>query len=442
MCQEESPQASGRCPDGEGFPIREGDRTVQWSREPEIVGLLNQEKVGLACYTPAGECKATWGKTTASDPTDGAKLELDELILHCAEQGSADGYVADLKASAVLLSDDVEPRVVVLFVDGHQETEMLSTALHLQRHLQVLHRLGKALTMTQAIQPLAISVVHSLKSCLDLVGVEIWLTRPTDPEPELLGAAGLPKQHFKELRSCLKSQREKIWDKGRFACFPLISNGEVLGAMIVEQAAGQDDIELLTIVREHVALALGSALMFESVERLATTDPLTSLSNHRTLQAFLKKKETEALDSRTPLGVIMIDVDHFRRFNEEEGHDGGDAVLILVAHAMLRSVRRIDLVARYGGEEFTIVLPGANQFETLKVAERVRLAIAETVFQSSSGKKRRITASLGCAVIPESAKDVSSALKAADTALYEAKHAGRNRVAFARGADSSGRLAG
>jgi diguanylate cyclase (GGDEF)-like protein len=168
--------------------------------------------------------------------------------------------------------------------------------------------------------------------------------------------------------------------------------------------------------------------MFENVERLASFDPLTGIANHRKMQDFLARRVVEATRTGQQLGVIMLDVDHFRRFNEEEGHDAGDQVLRLVVRALQECIRPYDLAARYGGEEFTVILPGVGRELTVQVAERMRERIANIELPTPSGRKRSVTASFGCAVFPESSRDAAGLLKAADVALFRAKRNGRNRT--------------
>jgi diguanylate cyclase (GGDEF)-like protein len=122
----------------------------------------------------------------------------------------------------------------------------------------------------------------------------------------------------------------------------------------------------------------------------------------------------------------MVDVDHFRRFNEEAGHDAGDRVLKQVAKALATCVREYDLAARYGGEEFTLILGGVTADQAFAIAERARMAVEDL---------GGVTASFGCAVFPDVAFDAAGLLKAADQALYEAKRLGRNRtVVYGRAA--------
>ena len=162
------------------------------------------------------------------------------------------------------------------------------------------------------------------------------------------------------------------------------------------------------------------------LEQLAESDSLTGLRNHGAMQARLEAEFTHARRVSIPLAVVMVDVDHFKSFNDTFGHPAGDRVLQRVAELMRACARDTDLVARYGGEEFALVLPSTDRTGALLVAERVRAAIEQT-----EGLERAITASLGVAVLDPVHTDPASLLAAADQALYHAKHGGRNRVASA-----------
>jgi diguanylate cyclase (GGDEF)-like protein len=227
---------------------------------------------------------------------------------------------------------------------------------------------------------------------------------------------------------------------GGLSVHPLVISDKLLG--VLELISRDDDEhfeenqELFGTIAEHLALALNSAMLFESFERMATHDALTGIANHRTMQEFLQRRFAEAQRVGQEMGLLMIDVDHVRSFNEEEGHDAGDEVLRLVSDALKAAVRPYDLAARYGGEEFTVVMPGSSMSSSLAVAERIRKRVSQISFTTSSGRDRHVTVSIGCACFPKNAKDPASLLKAADSALYQAKRAGRNRVLSYKGAYS------
>ncbi len=161
---------------------------------------------------------------------------------------------------------------------------------------------------------------------------------------------------------------------------------------------------------------------------MATTDPLTGLSNHRTLQDFLAEQCEDVRRHRHKVGVVMVDVDHFRLFNETYGHDAGDDVLRRVGKALQRAVGEKGLAARYGGEEFTLILPGADEQTTEIIGLSALDSIRKIVFVASDGEQKPITASLGYATAPNNGIHPQKILKVADLALYAAKHNGRNQV--------------
>ena len=163
------------------------------------------------------------------------------------------------------------------------------------------------------------------------------------------------------------------------------------------------------------------------LEALATTDGLTGLKNHRYFQDWLRRQIELSHASDSPLSLALLDVDRFKLYNDDFGHQAGDAVLQGVARAMEGAVRGIDLVARYGGEEFVIVMPGLSASEAVAAADRVRRAVASLPFPD-----RAVTASFGVSTLGSELPDAESMIGAADGALYRSKVGGRNRVTHAR----------
>lgn len=162
----------------------------------------------------------------------------------------------------------------------------------------------------------------------------------------------------------------------------------------------------------------------DELRRLATTDALTGLYNRRFLDATLHTEYNRAVRSHSPLAVIMFDIDHFKRFNDTHGHELGDRVLQMVARCLRELVRPFDYPCRYGGEEFVVILPGMSAEEAAKLAERLRLKVAQTVVDGLN-----VHISLGVAGYPAIQVAVAQELiEAADAALYRAKEGGRNRV--------------
>ncbi len=162
------------------------------------------------------------------------------------------------------------------------------------------------------------------------------------------------------------------------------------------------------------------------LEALATEDGLTGLKNHRAFQERLAMEAERARRYGFPLSVVLLDVDHFKQYNDAHGHPAGDAVLRTVAACLSASVREADQVARYGGEEFALILPHTQAADALVVAARCRRAI-----ETAAWPDRPVTASVGVATLSPAHSDPAGLIAAADKALYRSKHEGRNRVTAA-----------
>lgn len=165
----------------------------------------------------------------------------------------------------------------------------------------------------------------------------------------------------------------------------------------------------------------------EALERLSAIDVLTDLCTRRALFERLEVEFRRARRYSTPMAVLMIDIDHFKRVNDQYGHPGGDVVLRGVAQLLSEQLRATDLAGRYGGEEMAVAmqadLPGARL-----VAERYRQAVEEAVFQSPDGRDVQVTVSIGIGELEEGMESADQVLEHADRALYRAKDGGRNRV--------------
>ncbi|MFZ5471891.1 MAG: diguanylate cyclase [Myxococcota bacterium] len=165
------------------------------------------------------------------------------------------------------------------------------------------------------------------------------------------------------------------------------------------------------------------------LEKLAVTDGLTSVYNHRRFQEVLAQEVSRSSRTKHPLSVLMIDVDHFKRFNDSMGHPAGDELLRHLASIFTTELRANDLLARYGGEEFAVILPETDKVEAVQVAERLRAAVD---VQLNRAEGPRVSVSIGVASYAQDGDAPRSLLTAADRALYAAKNRGRNRVVAAQ----------
>jgi len=169
--------------------------------------------------------------------------------------------------------------------------------------------------------------------------------------------------------------------------------------------------------------------MILKMETLAMTDQLTGLLNRRAFLASLEKEFSRSIRYNHPTSCLMIDIDHFKKVNDEHGHNGGDQVLKEIAQTMVNSLRKADTVARWGGEEFIVLLPATAKKDALILATRTLTTVSKLQFSSVS---RQVTVSIGLTGMPDPDIDTSDKLiAAADSALYKAKENGRNRIEIA-----------
>jgi len=213
---------------------------------------------------------------------------------------------------------------------------------------------------------------------------------------------------------------------------PVTFKSVPLGAIILASTGqfDRDSVQLLEQLRADLGLAFNNALAHDRLERLAAVDPLTDAYNRRFGLGRLREEFSRAVRAENPLGVLMLDLDHFKAINDTYGHLVGDRVLRAVAGACRRVLREGDVLVRYGGEEFLALLPGAGPDDVRQVGERVRRAIAET--SVSDGDLRiAVTVSIGGATFSDATDSPESLIAIADGALYEAKEGGRNKLALA-----------
>jgi diguanylate cyclase (GGDEF)-like protein len=219
---------------------------------------------------------------------------------------------------------------------------------------------------------------------------------------------------------------------GAVACIPLTALGRVLGVIHIESdVLGDDTVRVVGRVAEQIAVALDNARLVSTLEDVAMTDSLTGLKNIRFFDPYLEQQLAIAERERKPVAVLMLDIDHFKVFNDTHGHPAGDAALRAFAGAVQHAVRASDLVARYGGEEFIVALPNTDLAGGRVLAEKVRAAVASLSVEFGPGRRGQITVSIGVAATDAHGLDRQQLVKLADTALYRAKDAGRNRVEVA-----------
>ncbi|MCK5130174.1 MAG: GGDEF domain-containing protein [Clostridiales bacterium] len=213
---------------------------------------------------------------------------------------------------------------------------------------------------------------------------------------------------------------------------PIIYKDILLGIIILSNDTAFEDsgLEHIEMLINNLGMAINNSLAHEQLTRLAAKDPLTNLYNRRYGLKRMKEEYSRSLRNKIPLGVAMLDIDHFKKVNDTYGHLVGDKVLSEMALALQESLREGDIAIRYGGEEFLVLLPGAAEKDCIILAERVRRIIEELVVTHTS-QQIKFTISVGVTSFPHcDASSIEDLVACADKALYAAKQNGRNRVIY------------
>jgi len=212
-------------------------------------------------------------------------------------------------------------------------------------------------------------------------------------------------------------------------CLPLVSFGQVLGALMLESASrnafAPEDVSALESVTDICATAIQNARHFDRVRQLAYVDGVTGIFNRRYFELRIAEEVARSRRHSLAFSVIMVDIDHFKELNDEFGHLLGDEVLRQVSGILQQQLRKSDVLSRYGGEEFAIITPETSLESALAVADKLRRMVESWHFP---GVARRVTISAGVAEFPSQGGTRDELVKAADEALYAAKQNGRNRV--------------
>lgn len=290
-------------------------------------------------------------------------------------------------------------------------------------------------------EPLAVMIVDQIMPGMKGVELleEVHKRSPGTTKVLLTGQAGLDAVVTAINRAGLNRYIPKPWDEpdlrltveNLLRTFRLHRENELLVEDLQRKNAELESAKVLLEqkVKERTA-ELEQAN--QRLSQLAVTDGLTGLYNHRYLHEELRQAVERSLRSGTPIALLMIDVDHFKKYNDRWGHPAGDEALRQVARLIAEDRRQVDVVARYGGEEFAVVLHAATREVALEVAEKIRQRISDAPIPHAAEQPLgRMTVSIGVACCPEDATTAEGLLEAADVALYRAKKGGRDAVVVA-----------
>jgi diguanylate cyclase (GGDEF)-like protein len=360
--------------------------------------------------------------------------------------------------------DDSDLRLLNLFAQqaalALERARLYAQAARRTEQLRALHAAGRALTsdlqIDAVLQTLAESARHLVNAryaALSVLGesghpAQFHTAGITAEErarignpPQGRGLLGVVRDgNSIRLADLTRDPRSVGFPPGHppmrtFMGVPIVSRGNVIGSLyLTEKEGGQlfteDDENLVVGLATDAAIAIENARLFGEVQRLAITDSLTGLHNRRHFFELAEREFDRARRYRHSLSAIMLDIDHFKQVNDVYGHTIGDLVLQTLATCCLKHVRSSDILARYGGEEFVVLMPETDLIGASVAAERMRWCVEKSPVETEGGPVA-ITISLGVASAAADCADLATLLRAADTALYAAKRAGRNRVCSA-----------
>jgi diguanylate cyclase len=301
-------------------------------------------------------------------------------------------------------------------------------------------------------------VIRHLESQLPSMSGAIFTFSPMQEAAELTTSWGQPSigQKLLSIKDCWALRRSRVntslASDPKLACshigvsipvyamcIPMMAQGETLGILYLDSGTGHaSEITVLTdsqqrmvkTLTEHLALAVTNLNLRETLRTQSIRDPLTGLYNRRYMEESLEREFRRALRKGLPLAILMIDLDHFKRFNDSHGHEAGDAVLRELAKVLQALLRTEDIVSRYGGEEFTLILPDTNLEAAHECATRLQMACRGIQVHHYGETLDGIRLSIGVACYPKSGATAEAILRAADSALYRAKEQGRDQVAL------------
>ncbi|MEM6786678.1 MAG: diguanylate cyclase [Myxococcota bacterium] len=358
-----------------------------------------------------------------------------------------DGQVAQVLTTAedITAQREAEERVSAAHADAKQKAQELQRKNH---SVEVLHEMSELLQSCNDREEALAAIVTAMKQLFDRAGAihlfdteagtlpvavrwgeedpsddvirpeDCWALRRGRPHGARRGPSRLRCRHLHHDRS--------------YMCAPLSAAGERLGLLYVEVDEADDHAESLArTVADGVALGLCNLQLRTTLREQAVREPLTGLYNRRHMEATLDRELHQADRRGSEVSVVMLDVDHFKRFNDTHGHEAGDVCLRKLAHHLGASTRRGDIACRFGGEEFALILPDCPLDGALARAEAFCAEIRKLPLMYRGRDIGPVTVSMGVAVWPAHGEDGDALVRSADLALYRAKRRGRNQVAVA-----------
>ncbi|WP_040570701.1 diguanylate cyclase [Methyloversatilis thermotolerans] len=329
--------------------------------------------------------------------------------------------------------------------------QALDRAARQSEHSHALSELGRFMQSSRDLDEAMALLNHYLPTVFDASSGALYLTASSRNQLRLACQWGnRMHEEFFEPGDCWGLRRGQPYDQPEVAgptccghlhpqdvadsrCLPITAHGEVIGLITLHgcSATGLHAESHMAQTLEQVALSIGNLQLRETLRQQSVRDALTGLFNRRYLEESLARECALAQRKGQSIAVFMIDVDHFKQFNDRHGHEAGDTVLRAVGRLLREHARESDIAARYGGEEFTLVLSEAEREVALARAETLRTAVEALELSFHGSALGSITISTGIALYPQQGRTPSELMQAADQALYAAKRNGRNQARLA-----------
>ena len=366
-------------------------------------------------------------------------------LAHSAERSAGAAEIAEMAETLDVFRADLVDRSRL-----NRETELLST---LNEWLQSCNSLHELYDMVGAF--LAKLLPHCRGSLFIyansrdvLESAKAWnggkITQPMHPD-DCWGLRRGRTYTYGEHEIDFPCEHVAAADPDAYCCIPILAHGETIGLLHLEFTVDADERQvskaedlaeqrrLGVVCAEQISLAIANAKLRDQLRDQSIRDPLTGLFNRRYLLETCRREFARAARNKQGVGVLSIDVDHFKKFNDNHGHDAGDIVLRAVGGCLETMFRSEDVPCRFGGEEFVVILPNCDLAAAARRGEELRAKVEGLTVRYLDQNLPRITISVGVAAFPDAGGAPEAVLKVADQALYRAKEQGRNRVETAGG---------
>lgn len=344
-----------------------------------------------------------------------------------------------------------------LLIANNNLESTLKELHHRTEQMQYLKELSSALQTCIHINEAYKLLAQYAGQILTGVSGVFFIMHPSRNYLESMVSWGSPKLNEKIIKpnECLGLRRGSVYqiedvdkelicphnkeNSNSYTCIPLFAQSDILGLLYLEWEGfdknNLNDIKirenqnmLAGMIAEQISIGISNIQLRETLRNLSFRDGLTGLYNRRYLEETLEREMSRSKRNSAPLAIFMIDIDHFKNFNDQYGHEAGDAVLQAFANVLKNFMRKEDIACRYGGEEFMCVIPGVDSDLALQRTKELHEQVSQIHVRFGGNTLAQVTISIGVAIYPQQGENMHDLIAVSDTALYQAKNSGRNKT--------------